>query len=93
MIRMAFAASCLLDTQGNIIIDPDQSEEQSQSLNRSEHLIIFDPSNLNRSLSQNHFGKFDLASIGKVSKVLADEAILPISEEIKNQLGAKIERL
>ena len=93
MLRMAFAASCLLDPQGNIILDPESSEEQSSNLNKSEHLIVYDPSNFNRSIAMNHFGKFDFADIGKVSKVLAEEAILPISEEIKNVIREKLEKL
>lgn len=48
---------------------------------------------MNRSLAMNHFGKFDLEAVARVSKVLAEEAVLPISEEIKIALRVKIERL
>lgn len=90
---MAFAASCLLDSQGNVILDPEASEEQSSNLNRSEHFFVYDPSNFKRSLAMNHFGKFDFADIGKVSSVLSEEAILPISEAIKNVIREKLEKL
>lgn len=93
MLKMAFAASCLLDSQGNVILDPELSEEQSAILNKSEHFVVYDPSNFNRSIAMNHFGKFDFSAIEKVSKVLAEEAILPISEEIKNAIREKIEKL
>lgn len=93
MLKMAFAASCLLDPQGNIILDPESSEEQSPNLNRSEHFVVYDPSNFNRSIAMNHFGKFDFKDIGKVSNVLTNEAILPISEKIKNVIREKLEKL
>jgi hypothetical protein len=93
MLKMAFAASCLLDPQGIIILDPESSEEQSPNLNKSEHFIVYDPSNFSRSISMNHFGKFEFGDMGKVSKVMAEEAILPISEEIKNAIREKLEKL
>lgn len=90
---MAFAASCLLDCQGNILLDPELSEEQSTDLNRSEHFVVYDPSDFNRSIAMNNFGKFDFADIGKLTNVVANEAILPISEEIKNTIREKLEKL
>ena len=93
MLKMAFAASCLLDPQGNVILDPESAEEESPNLNRSEHFVVYDPSNFDRSLAMNHFGNFDFKDIGRVSKILAEEAILPISEEIKNAIRKKLEKL
>ena len=89
MIRMAFASSCLLDPQGNLLMDPDASEESSPFI--SEHFAVYDPSDLKKSLAFNHFGKFSLEDAAKVSSVLIEEGILPVAEEVQAVLRKKIE--
>ena len=93
MKRMAFSSSCLVTKNGNILIDPDFSEEQSSLLNQSEHFLVYDPSDFNRSISMNHFGKFDLSIVSKVSKVLIESSIKLICEQVKNEVKIKIENL
>ena len=89
MIRMAFASSCILDSQGNLLIDSDSSEESSPFT--SEHFLVYDPSDLKKSLAMNHFGKFNFQDIPKVSNILIEMGILPIAEEIQNVVRKKIE--
>ena len=86
---MAFASSCLLDAQGNVFLDPEASEESEQFA--SEHFAVYDPSDLKKSLAMCHFGKFNLEDISKVSPLLIEKGILPISEEIQRVLRKKIE--
>lgn len=90
---MAFAASCLLDGNGNILLDPDHSEESSTSLNKSEHFVVFDPEDFEKSIAMEHFGKFNFLDISKVKEVLIQSEIVPICEIIKNSLQEKIESL
>lgn len=89
MIKMAFASSCLIDSQGNLLIDSDSSEESDSF--KSEHFVVYDPSDLTTSLFMNHFGKFNLEDISEISNSLKEMGILPITEEIKRVLEEKIE--
>lgn len=92
MIRLAFAASCLVDSSQNLIIDPDFSEENS-SLKQSEHMIVYDPNDFDRSVAMNHFGKFDFPLLPKISEFIAQSAIIPISEAVKASIVEKLEKL
>lgn len=93
MIRTAYATSCLLTSQGNILLDPDHLEESSSSLNQSEHFVVYDPEDFDRSLSMEHFGKFDFEAVSKVKNVLIQEGILPVNEIITSAIIEKIKKL
>ena len=92
MIKLAFAASCLVDSSQNLIIDPDFSEENS-NWKQSEHMIIYDPNDFDRSIAMNHFGKFDFSLIPKVSKFISQSAIIPIAECVKASMVEKLEKI
>lgn len=86
---MAFASSCLIDSRGSLLLDSDASEESEQF--SSEHLEIYDPADLKKSLAMNHFGKFNFEDISRVSPTLIEKGILPVAEEIQNVLRKKME--
>jgi len=88
---MAFAVSCLLSPSGQLFLDPDSTEENDCQLNISEHLVVYDPEDFDKSIAMSHFGKFELEAILKVSRVMFDSGILAISEEIKSKIVEDIE--
>jgi ribonuclease PH len=91
MVRMAFAVSCLLSSNGNLRLDPDASEEEDSSINFSEHFVVYDPNDFSKSIAMNHFGTFDLEAVFKVSKIMFDSGVMPIHEEIKSKVIEDIE--
>lgn len=90
--KLAFAASCLLDPQGNVLLDPEGCEEASPSLNRSEHFVVYDPENFDRSLAMEHFGKFEFDHLSVIKNVLIQEGILPINEVVKSSIIEKLNK-
>lgn len=90
LIRMAFAASCLIGSNNQILVDPEASEEQSQLSNRSEHFVVFDPSDFERSIASFSFGTFSFDDLRKATAVMKENSITPIEEAVKEALRSKL---
>lgn len=90
MKNMVFSASCICDSAGNLLIDSEASEESAD--NRSEHVLVYDPRDFSTAIAMHHFGKFNLDLIPQVSKLITENAILPIKEVVTAAIKEKIEK-
>lgn len=86
MKRVAFAALCVKNDHGQLLLDPSEKEETND-----QFLAVFDPNIPETSLYLNHSGSFDLLQLSEISKFLYENGVCPVNEAVTSALRQKFE--
>ncbi len=86
MKRVAFAALCVKNEAGQLLLDPTEREE-----NETQFLAVFDPTMPETSLYLSHSGGFELQQLSEISKFLYENGVCPVNEAVTSTLRQNFE--